>query len=592
MVTYADRPWTKHYDDYVPLSIDYPKDKALPDFLRESAKKFPDKPVLITTVKLPVIGRQDANITYRQLDEYSDAFAAGLMDMGLKKGDTVAIVMPNCTAFGIAYWGILKAGGIVAATNPTYPPKRMAYQINDCNAKIVVCLSMFYNLIKQIQPETKAKTVIVGNIKDFFPGVAKVVFTLAAEKKGGHRIDALQTGDHRFLDVLAKYKGQTVNVKVSPDDVAVFQYTGGTTGVSKGAMGTHYALMTNLLVIQTWVGFNAGHYDHLNPMLYVGAIPMFHVYGLLVMLTQCIAGGGTIVLIPNARDVSEVVDIIDHYKPHVFLGVPALYNAINNHPRIQSGEVSLKSLILNASGSAPLPTKTKEEFDARAGSPISEGYGMSETFTAVCGNPHQGKHKVRSVGLPYPDIDVKVVQIDDPDTEVEIGEIGELVVSGPNLMKGYHGMPTETNNMIRTDANGKRWLYTGDIVRMDEEGYLYIVDRKKDMALIGGFNVYPANIENALKQHPAVFEVGVAGIPHPEKEGEEALKAWIVLKPGMSATEAELVKHCGEYLAQYEIPRRFAFITELPKTEVGKTLRRELIQMEMADAEAQAKQKA
>ena len=590
MVTYADRPWTKHYDSFVPHTIDYPQDKVLHDFLKETAQKNPDTPALVTTAKLPVIGRKDAHITYRQLDEYSDAFAAALVDMGLKKGESVAIIMPNCAAFAISYWGILKAGGIVSATNPTYPPKRMAYQINDSDSKIIVCLSMFYNLVKGIQAETKAKTVIVANIKDFLPGIAKFLFTLSAEKKGGHRIDGLQAGDYGFLDVLAKYKERSVKVDVKPEDVAVFQYTGGTTGVSKGAMGTHYALLSNLLAIQHWVGFPAGKYDQYERMLYVGAIPMFHVYGLLVLLTQCAAVAGTIILIPNPRVLDEVVDVIDHYQPHVFLGVPALYNAINNHPRIQSGEVSLKSLILNASGSAPLPTQTKTEFDARAGSPISEGYGMSETFTAVCSNPSEGAQKVRSVGMPYPDIDVKVVSIDDPHEELPIGEIGELAVSGPNLMKGYHKMPTETANMIREDANGKKWLYTGDIVRMDEDGYLYIVDRKKDMALIGGFNVYPANVENTLKQHPAVFEVGVAAVPHPEKEGQEALKAWIVLKPGMTATEAELIKHCEEYLAQYEIPRRFAFIKELPKTEVGKTLRRELVQMEMQEAETRAQQ--
>ncbi|MDQ7025017.1 MAG: AMP-binding protein [Anaerolineae bacterium] len=587
MVTYADRPWTQYYDEFVPPTLDYPTDKVLHDFLRETAQKNPNTPALVTTAKLPVIGRQDAHLTYRQLDDYSDAFAAALVDMGLQKGETVAIVMPNCAAFAIAYWGILKAGGIVSATNPTYPPKRMAYQINDCNATVIICLMMFYNLIKEIQSETQAKAVIVANIKDYLPTVAKILFTLTAEKKGGHRIDTLHTGDKRFLDVLNQYKGQSVTVDVSPDDVAVFQYTGGTTGVSKGAMGTHFALLSNLIAIQTWVGFPAGHYDHLGIMRYVGAIPMFHVYGLLVLLTQCAAVAGSIILIPNARIIDEVVDVIDYYKPHVFLGVPALYNAINNHPRIQSGEVSLKSLILNASGSAPLPTQTKKEFDERAGSPISEGYGMSETFTAVCSNPRNGEQKIRSVGLPYPDIDVKVVAIDDPDTELPIGDVGELVVSGPNLMKGYHGMPTETANMIRQDENGKKWLYTGDIVRMDEQGYLFIVDRKKDMALIGGFNVYPATVENILKQHPAVFEVGVAAIPHPKKEGQEALKAWIVLKPNMSATEEELSKHCESYLAKYEIPRRFAFITELPKTAVGKTLRRELVQMEMAEAESQ-----
>lgn len=584
MVTYADRPWTKHYDDYVPASLAPYPDDVLPDYLDRAAQTIPDKVALITTAKLPIVGRQDSRMTYRELKAQADALAAALVAMGLKKGDRVAVVMPNTAAFAISYFAILKAGGVVAATNPTYPAKRMAYQINDCDAEIVICLSLFYDVIKSIQNETKVKRVIVSNIKDFMPGVAKMLFTVAAEKKGGHRIENLHQDDLMLLDVLKQYAGQTVEVAISGDDVALFQYTGGTTGVSKGAMGTHAALVANLLAMRTWSGHAAGKYDHLDTTLYIGAIPMFHAYGLIVLLTQNVIIGGAIILVPNPRDIDELVDIIGHYKPHAFLGVPALYNAINEHPRVQSGDVSLKSLIINTSGSAPLPQKTKEEFDVRAGVGITEGYGMSETFVAVTANPFEGTQKIRSVGMPYPDVDIKIVSLDDPDDVLPVGDVGELVVSAPNLMLGYHGLPTETSNMLRSDENGKRWLYTGDIARMDEDGYIYIVDRKKDMVLIGGFNVYPTTIEDTLKKHPAVFEVGVAGIPHPEKHGQEALKAWIVLKPGMSATEDELKAHCEAYLTGYEIPRRFAFVDELPKTAVGKTLRRELVRMEMEEA--------
>ncbi|MEL7432831.1 MAG: AMP-binding protein [Chloroflexota bacterium] len=584
MVTYAERPWTKHYDEHVPASLEPYPDKVIHEYLREAAQKHPNKTALITTAKLPLLGRQDTQLTYRELDVASDAMAAALVDLGLQKGDRVAIIMPNTVAFGIAYWAILKAGGVVAATNPTYPPKKMAYQINDCGAKIVVCLSMFYDMFKSIQSETQVKTVIVSNIKEYLPGAAKFLFTLAKEKQDGHRVD-LHKGDVWFQDLLTRFEGKTVNVDVSPDDVALFQYTGGTTGVSKGAMGTHGAIVTNCYTMRTWSGFLAGHFDQYE-MSYLGAIPMFHVYGLVVLLTQCIMGGGSIILVPNPRDLEELVDVIGHYQPRVMLGVPALYNAINQHPRVVSGEVSLKSFVLSTSGSAPLLTKTKEEYDARASVGITEGYGMSETFTAVTGNPIRGEQKIRSIGMPYPDIDIKIVQIDDPETEVPVGEVGELVVSAPNLMKGYHNMPTETKNALRPDENGKIWLYTGDIACMDEDGYFYIVDRKKDMALIGGYNVYPAIVEDAIKQHPAVFEVGVAAIPHPEKHGQEALKAWIVLEPGKSVTAEELIKHCEDYLARYEIPNRYSFIDELPKTAVGKTLRRELVRIEMEEAAA------
>lgn len=588
MASYADRPWTNNYDEHVPASLEPYPDKVVHEYLTETAAKTPNATALITTSKVPLLGRLDTHMTYRELENSSNALAAGLVDMGLKKGDRVAIVMPNSVAFGVSYWAILKAGGVVAATNPTYPPKRMAYQIDNCDAEIVICLSMFYNLIKEIQPETKVEKVIVANIKEYFPTVAKFLFTIAMEKKGGHRVE-LQSGDMWFQDVLTKYAGKKANVKVGKEDIAFFQYTGGTTGVSKGAKVSHGAVVANSAQMQTWTGFNAGHFDHLGQLLFIGAIPMFHVYGLVALLTQCSISGFGIILIPNPRDTDEVVDIIDYYKPHAFLGVPAMYNAINNHPRIQSNEVSLKSIVMNISGSAPLPTKTKEEYDARAGTGIIEGYGMSETTVASTANPFKGNQKINSVGMPYPDIDFKIVSLDDVDEEVPFGDIGELAISGPNIMSGYHGMPTETNNALRKDKNGKVWLFTGDIVRMDDDGYFYIVDRKKDMALIGGFNVYPASIENALKQHPAVFEVGVAAIPHPEKEGQEAIKAWIVLKPGMSATEEELSKHCESYLARYEVPRRFSFVDELPKTAVGKTLRRELIRMEMEEAEKTSK---
>lgn len=587
MLTYADRPWTKSYDDFVPASLEPYPTHVLHDYLRQSVEKYGDKTALVTTAKIPIVGRQDTRVTYTELDKYSDAMAAALLDLGLKKGDRVAIVMPNVVGFAVSYWATLKAGGVVAGTNPTYPPKRMAYQINDCDAEIVICLSMFYNTIKSIQKETKAKTIIVSNIKEFFPAPAKFLFTIAAEKKGGHRVE-LQKGDFWFQDLMRQYAGQSVDVEVTQDDLAIFQYTGGTTGVSKGAMSTHGALVKNLHVGQTWSGYYDGHYDKYETMPYLGAIPMFHVFGLIAVLTGCTVTGGEIILVPNPRDVDELVDVIDYYKPRVMMGVPAMYNAINNHPRVASGEVSLDSFVLNISGSAPLPNKTKDEFDARVPVGITEGFGMSETPTGVSLNPMKGEQKIRSIGLPYPDVDMKIVAIDDPDMLMPVGDIGELVVSAPNLMKGYHGMPTETKNTLREDENGKTWLYTGDIARMDEDGYFYIVDRKKDMALIGGFNVYPASVEVALKSHEAIFEVGVAAIPHPEKEGQEALKAWIVLQPGKTATQEELETHCKSYLAEYEIPRRFSFVDELPKSAVGKTLRRELIRMEMEEAAKKA----
>jgi long-chain acyl-CoA synthetase len=584
MVTYADRPWTKNYDPGIPSTIVYPA-APLHRFLEDSTLKDPERIALISPAKVPLLGHQALTMTYRQLNESADALAAGLIDMGLKKGDSVAIILPNSAAFAISFFAVLKAGGVVAATNPTYPPPKMQYQVNDCGAEFVIVLSVFYKLMKQIQSGTKVKTVIVTNIKEYLPPAARLMFTLAKEKQGGHRVEQLAQGDTWFQDVLKRNAGRKANVDVQPADRAALQYTGGTTGVSKGAVLTHKSLVANMLQIVAWTSILETEHSPYGKMdrgdlLYLGALPMFHIYGLLVMLCQAMASGSKIVLVANARDVDNLVDIIGHYRPNVFLGVPAMFNSVVNQPRVKSGEVRLDSFVISNSGAAPLPPATKREYEQLGAKRLNEGYGMSETSAASHSNPLVGPNKTGSVGMPLPDMDIRIVSLDDGVTDMPVGDIGEIVMAGPNIMSGYHGLPTETANALR-EQNGKIWLHSGDIGRMDEDGYFYIVDRKKDMALIGGFNVYPNNVEKVLKDHPAVLEVGVAAIPHPEKVGEESLKAWIVLKPGQQVTEQELIEYCSKFLAGYEVPRRYAFIQELPKTMVGKTLRRELVQMEM-----------
>jgi len=586
MVTYADKPWLKHYDPDVAHSLQPYPQHGVPDFLYQSARDKPDKPALITTARLPLLGHVTHQMTYAELDAATDALAAALVDLGLKKGDRVALVMPNVVAYVIGFFGALKAGAIVAATNPTYPADKMQFQINDCDAEIVITISLFYDQLKRIQPQTKVKTIIVANVKEYLHPVARVLFTLTRERKDGHYLPSLAAGDLWLKDVLTRYAGCTPKVEVSGDDIAIFQYTGGTTGVSKGAMGQHKALVANTLMLRAWTNVNdpeRGWID-IGELLFLGALPMFHAFGLIVVLIQAISLGATVLLVPNPRDLDALVDTIATYKPGVFLGVPAMFNAVNNHPRVKSGEVPMDSVTIAISGAAPLPQAVKREFEAYGARRLYEGYGMSEAPTASHGNPLIGENRPGSIGLPLPDMEVKIVSLDDGVTEVPVGEVGELAMSGPILMLGYHKMPTETANMLRIE-NGKRWLYTGDIARMDEDGYFYLVDRKKDMALIGGFNVYPTNIEKVLKDHPAVLEVGVASVPHPEKEGQEMLKAWVVLKPDAQTTEQALIEHCAQHLAPYEVPRRFAFIQELPKSMVGKTLRRELIQMELAARE-------
>jgi long-chain acyl-CoA synthetase len=587
MSIYAERPWTKHYDPDVPRTLEPYPAVPLHQFLRDSASRAPNHVALITPAKLPLLGYQSKAVTYGELDRLSDALAAALVDMGLKKGDRVALILPNSVAMAISYFGVLKAGGTVAATNPTYPPPKTQFQVNDCDAEFLITLSLFYKTFKSIQAGTKVKRVIVANIKEYLPPLAKMLFGLAREKKDGHFIESLAPGDLWFQDVLTRYAGRRVDVDVQPSDIALFQYTGGTTGVSKGAMLSHRALVANMLQIQAWSNsVEKGSFGGLSraDMVYLGAIPMFHSYGLVVLLSQAISSGSKIVLVVNARDIDTLVGIIGHYRPTVFLGVPALYNAVVNHPDVKSGKVRMDSFLISSSGAAPLPPATKREFENAGARRLNEGYGMSETAALAIANPLVGENRTGSVGMPAPDVDVRIVSLDDGVTDMPLGEIGEIVMAGPNIMSGYHGMPTETANTLR-EHDGKMWLYSGDIGYMDETGYFYIVDRKKDMALIGGFNVYPNNIEKVIKEHPAVLEVGVAAIPHPERTGEEALKAWIVLKPGQTVSEQELIDHCSRYLAGYEVPRRYAFIAELPKTMVGKTLRRELVQMEMEERE-------
>ncbi len=577
---YSDKPWIKHYDPGVPATLQPYPAQPLYQFLRDTAKRSPDAVAALSSAHLPLFGRKKAELTYRQLDDLSDALAVALGEMGVKKGDRVAIVMPNCAQFVIAFYAILKSGAIVCATNPTYPANKMQHQLKDCGANMVITLSLFYNAIKQIQKDTDLKNVIVTNIKDFLPPLAALLFTLAKEKKEGHRIEK-RPEDHDLLDLLKRYAGRKPNVDVKPTDIALFQYTGGTTGVSKAAMATHQALVANVMQCQSWLGKTEPNASLL------AAIPLFHVYGMVAVMCFASLAGYRLLLVPNPRDIKEVLEVIDTYQPQLFHGVPAQYNSINNHPDVAAGKYSLHSIRACISGSAPLPPVTKRRFEELTGGKLVEGYGMSETPTAIIINPLRGEDRVGSIGLPVPDVDARIVSLDDGETDMPVGEIGEIVLAGPQLMVGYYNMPTETNNALRTGKDGKKWLYSGDIARMDEDGFFYIVDRKKDMALIGGFNVYPNNVEKILAEHPAVQDVGVAAIPHPDpdKVGQEALKAWIVLKPGQQATEQELIDFASKQLARYEVPTRIQFVKELPKTTVGKVLRRELVQMETGASE-------
>jgi long-chain acyl-CoA synthetase len=558
----TDRPWVKNYDKGVPTKIEYPKGPVF-QFLDNAAQKYPDRACTIF---------KGAVVSYKEMNAITDHIAGALVAMGVKKGDRVGIFMPNTPQFVMAYFGILKAGGVVVATNPLYTPPEIAHQANDSGIEIMFVMTNFYKTIKAAQPKTKIKKLIVTNLKEALPPVLKVLFTLAKEKKGGFRIEGgLADGDIWFQDLLAK-NANTPRPKLDlgSDDTAMFQYSGGTTGVSKAAVATHYNVLADTLQIKNWMtNLNEGNETVLM------AIPLFHVYGMVAGMLFAMATGSSMVMIPNARDIPDVLENINKYHPTIFPGVPTLYNAINNHPEVKAGKINLSSIKACISGSAPLLRETKETFEKLSGGKVFEGYGMSEAPTATHCNPLNGTNKTGSVGMPLPDVDCKIISLDDGETEMPVGEIGEIVINGPQVMKGYHNMPTETANSLRPLKDGKTWLFTGDIGRMDEDGYFYIVDRKKELIKPGGYQVWPREVEEVLAAYPKVMDVGVAGIPDPYRG--ETVKAWIVLKPGESATEEELKAFCKERLAAYKVPTHYEFRAELPKTTVGKILRRELV---------------
>lgn len=557
-----DKPWLAHYDKGVPQTIEIPN-VPLFHFLEDSARKYPDRACTIF---------KGAVITFREMNALTDRVAAALVDMGVKKGDRVGIFMPNTPQFVMVYFGILKAGGVVVATNPLYTPPEIEHQASDSGIEYMFVMTNFYETIKKAQPKTKIKKLIVTNLKETLPPVMKLLFTLLREKKGGFRIEGgLRDGDIWFQDLLAKYPNASKpDLGVGPDDTALFQYSGGTTGVSKGAVALHRNVVANTLQIRSWMtGLEEGR-----EVVLMG-IPLFHVYGMVAGMSFAMATGSTMVMVPNPRDLKDVLENISKFKATIFPGVPALYNGINNHPDVKAGKFDLSSIKACISGSAALMRETKEQFEKLTGGKVFEGYGLSEAPTATHCNPLLGENKTGSIGMPLPNVEVKLISLDDGETELQQGEIGEIVIHGPQVMKGYHNMPTETANTLRTMKDGKVWLFTGDIARMDEDGYFYIVDRKKELIKPGGYQVWPREVEEALAAHPKVLEVGVAGIPDPYRG--ETVKAWVVFKPGESATEEELKAFCKERLAAYKVPTHYEFRSELPKTTVGKILRRELV---------------
>jgi long-chain acyl-CoA synthetase len=555
----SGRPWTRHYDADVPASLVYPA-VPLQALLDDAAESHP------TATATIFFNRKRS---YRSISDAAWRFANGLRRLGVVKGDRVALVLPNSPQFVIAFYGALRAGAVVVPCNPLYTPPELQHQLTDSGAKVVVVLSRLYPVVKAARAGTAVEHVVVTNIKEEMPPVLRLLFTLAREKKDGHRQPfARDVGAVAFQEVLAA-PGDPFEVGTRPDDLAVLQYTGGTTGVSKGAMLSHRALVANTLQCRSWFTNLRDGRDAT-----VAVMPFFHVYGLTVVMSLAVQAAAAMVLEPQF-ELEHVLKDVQRHRPKLFSGAPRIYNAINNSPLVS--KYDLRSIEACISGSAPLLTETHRRFVELTGANLVEGYGLTEAAPVTHCNPifGHGKQKIGTIGVPFPDVESKIVDLETGLRELAAGESGELVLRGPQLMDGYYKRPEETALTLRGG-----WLYTGDIATVDDDGYVAIVDRKKEMIIVSGFNVYPREVEEALATHPAVLDAAAIGVPHPIK-GEE-VKAFVVLKPGAAATGEQIIAHCRERLAPFKVPKEVEFRESLPKSLIGKTLRRQLAQEERA----------
>jgi long-chain acyl-CoA synthetase len=549
-------PWLAHYEPGIPPTLEYP---ALPlhGLLEQTAARYPQRTATIFF---------GAQLSYRALDAAANRFAHALLSFGLKRGDRVALMLPNCPQFLIAFYGTLKAGGVVTAVNPLYTPRELEHQLNDAGVETLVTLTKFYPTVEAVRAKTALQRVIVTNIKESFPAALRLLFTLFKERKEGHRVRLRGVAATYWLrDVLsAQRTANGPGITVDPGDTALLQYTGGTTGTPKGAMLKHAGLVANTLQIRAWL---SDFQDAAETMLL--ALPLFHIFGMGACMSLMVHGAGTMVLLPQFR-TGDVLRAVSKYRATLFPGVPSMYVALNNSPELR--RVNLKSLRHCFSGAAPLPQEVQQRFEAHIGGHLVEGYGMTEANACVI-NPLRGTRKPGSIGIPIPDVEARIVDLATGMQTLPPGEVGELAVRCPQQMQGYWHKPDETAQVLRDG-----WVYTGDIARMDAEGFFYLVDRKKEMILSGGFNVYPRDVEEVLYMHSQVQEAAVIGTP--DAFLGECVKAFVVPRNGVSPTPDEIIEFCRQHLVAYKVPKQVEFRASLPKTLVGKVLRRVLIEEE------------
>ena len=562
----GDRPWFKFYEPGVPRTLEFPT-HPVHGFLEQSVRKYPKNDALI------LVGpRFDRRISYAQLDDLSDRFARSLARHGFQPGDRVAIMLPNSIQFMVAAYGIWKAGGVLVQVNPLYRGRDLAFNLKDSGARFAVALSRLYKELHDVRGQTDVKTAFVTNLHDFFPTKWRLLYGLLRAKKEGD-VTPSAPGIVPYMSML---RGPRLDARpaVSPDSPAVLQYTGGTTGIPTAATLTHQNLVCNCIQARSWLSDLREGEERI-----LSVVPFFHVFGLTVCMNLSMAiGAANIMILMKLFEVKTVVEAVPKYRPTVFPGVPAMYLAINQLRDVE--KYDLKSIRACVSGSAPLPLEVMRRFEELTGGRITEGFGMSEASPLTHANPIYGTRKSGSIGVPVSSTDAKIVDVETGTKDLPLGQVGEMVVRGPQVMKGYWNNPTETALTIR---NG--WLYTGDIAKMDEDGYFFIEDRKKDMVIIGGFKVFPREVEEVLYEHPKVKEAAVAGIKH--RVRGEMLVAHVVLKDGGDgrALKRELHDFCAQRLSAYKVPRRFEIVTEIPKTIIGKALRRAIRDSEQAKDE-------
>jgi long-chain acyl-CoA synthetase len=536
----AERLWLENYP--VRWNLEYPK-ISLYEHIKQTTAENDD------LIALVFMGNE---ITYQKMQENIDRIAAALTDLGVKKGDRVALMLPNCPEYVYTYYACMKLGAIVVQMNPLYMPDEVEFIIKDSGAKYFVGVDAAIESFQQARKKVDLEQVII--VRLFWTEVE---------------------GENLWYDeLLQNYPPESPEAEIDPqEDVAVFQYTGGTTGLPRACMLTHYNLVANVMQIKEWLKewvdkvFAEKGRQHFG----IGILPLFHSYGMTCVMNTGLSLPSAQVLIPQFN-ADALLQAIVQYRPALFPAVPTIYIAVANHPQLADYQIHGIVEICN-SGAAPMPVDVMARFERDTGSKMLEGYGLSEASPVTHCNPLFGVRKPGSVGLPYPDTDCKIVDLVDGVTEMPVGEEGELLIKGPQVMKGYWNRPEETAETLRDG-----WLYTGDIAKMDEEGYFYIVDRKKDLVITGGYNVYPREVDEVLFEHPKIAEAVTAGIP--DDYYGEVLKAYVVLKEGEEATAEEIIEFCSQKLARYKLPRQVEFRSELPKSAIGKILRRELVKKE------------